>query len=145
MTPHNPFSRHASRLAQRVARELKRFGWKLGAVMTDNGSEFRARAFRDTVERLGAEPRFIRGGRPQTDGCVERVHGTILEECLEARLRPVLVPGLWGLRRDIFATTTRTASTPGARLAARRRWKSSAPTRCGQAGEPSHRLRIRTH
>ena len=81
MTPHNPFSRHASRLAQRVARELKRFGWKLGAVMTDNGSEFRARAFRDTVERLGAEPRFIRGGRPQTDGCLERVHGTILEEC----------------------------------------------------------------
>ena len=49
--------------------------------MTDNGSEFRSRQFGETVAALGARQRFIQAGRPQTNGCVERVQGTILEEC----------------------------------------------------------------
>ncbi len=139
VTPHNPASRYASGLARWVAADLKRFGWELGAVMIDNGNEFPARAFRETVASLGAEHRFIRSGRPQTNGCVERVHGTILEECWKPAFAQYLVPGfsvsaaIW---RDIFATTTRTAPAPDAGLGAVRRWRSSAPTRCGQAGEP---------
>lgn len=101
VTPHNPSSRYASRLARRVARDLKRFGWELGAMLTDNGTEFRARSFRETVESLGAEHRFIRSGRPQTNGCVERVHGTILEECWKPAFAQYLVPGFLGLRRDL--------------------------------------------
>ena len=45
--------------------------------------------------------RFIRSGRPQTNGCVERVHGTILEECWKPAFAQYLVPGFQGLRRDL--------------------------------------------
>ena len=48
-------------------------GWHLQQVTTDNGSEFRAKAFGAAVERLGAHRRFIRARRPNSDGCVERV------------------------------------------------------------------------
>jgi transposase InsO family protein len=77
----NPRSRHTRELLHRVACELAAAGWKLREVTTDNGSEFRAREFRDAVERLDARQRFIRAGRPNSNGCVERVQLTILEEC----------------------------------------------------------------
>lgn len=101
VTPRNPSSRYTSRLARRVAQDLKRCGWKLEAVMTDNGSEFKAAEFRETVEKLGAEHRFIRSGRPQTNGCVERLQGTILEECWKPAFARYLVPRYTGLRRDL--------------------------------------------
>lgn len=101
VTPRNPSSRFTSRLARRVARDLKRFGWKLEAVLTDNGSEFKAADFRETVEELGAEQRFIRSGRPQTNGCVERLQGTLLEECWKPAFARYLVPRYTGLRRDL--------------------------------------------
>lgn len=101
VTPHNPSARYTSRLARRVARDLKRFGWKLEAVMSDNGSEFRANRFRSTAEELGAEHRFIRSGRPQTNGCVERFQGTVLEECWKPAFARYLVPKQTGLRRDL--------------------------------------------
>jgi transposase InsO family protein len=53
VTPRNPSAHWTSRLAQRVARELAEHGWRVEAVMTDNGQEFRSRAFRDAVGRLG--------------------------------------------------------------------------------------------
>ncbi|MDX1396232.1 MAG: DDE-type integrase/transposase/recombinase [Gemmatimonadota bacterium] len=101
VTPHNPSTQLASKLARRVARDLKRFGWKLEAVMTDNGGEFRSGLFRETVAELGAEHRFIRSGRPQTNGCVERLQGTILQECWKPAFAQYLVPGFTGLRRDL--------------------------------------------
>jgi transposase InsO family protein len=100
-TPHNPSSHYTSLLAKRVARDLKRFGWKIDAFMTDNGSEFRNRHFANTVAELGAELRFIRSGRPQTNGCVERLHGTILEECWKPAFARYLVPRYLGLREDL--------------------------------------------
>jgi len=100
VTPHNPSARYTSRLARRVARDLKRFGWKLEAILTDNGSEFRAGTFRGTVVKLGAEHRFIRAGRPQTNGCVERLQGTVLEECWKPAFARALVPRYTGLRRE---------------------------------------------
>ena len=77
----NPSAQWTSRLARRVAGDLSARGWKLETVMTDNGSEFRARQFGETISALGARQRFIQAGRPQTSGCAERVQGTILNEC----------------------------------------------------------------
>lgn len=101
VTPHNPSARYTTRLVRRVARDLKRSGWKLEAVLSDNGSEFRSNQFRDAVRALGAEHRFIRSGRPQTNGCVERLQGTILEECWKPAFARYLVPRYTGLRRDL--------------------------------------------
>jgi transposase InsO family protein len=101
VTPRNPSARYTSRLARRVARDLKRFGWKLEAVLTDNGSEFRAQEFPETVQELGAQHRRIRSGRPQTNGCVERLQGTLLEECWKPVFARYLVPRYTGLRRDL--------------------------------------------
>ena len=69
--------------------------------MTDNGSEFRSRQFGETVAELGARQRFIHAGRPQTNGCVERVQGTILEECWKPSFARHLIPKQNGLRRDL--------------------------------------------
>jgi transposase InsO family protein len=80
-TERNPRSRHTRELLHRVARELKAAGWQLQEVTTDNGSEFRARDFGAAVTALGARQRFIHAGRPNSNGCVERVQLTILEEC----------------------------------------------------------------
>lgn len=101
VTPHNPAAQHASRLVRRVAADLKHFGWNLEAVLSDNGSEFRSHTFREAVEQLGAEHRFIRSGRPQSNGCVERLQGTILQECWKPAFARYLVPGFLGLRRDL--------------------------------------------
>lgn len=101
VTPHNPAARHASSLARRVAQDLERFGWSFEAASTDNGSEFRALEFRHTLDELGVEHRFIRSGRPQSNGCVERLQGTILQECWKPAFAQYLVPGYLGLRRDL--------------------------------------------
>ena len=47
--------------------------------------------------------RFIRAGRPQTNGCVERVHRTILEECWRPSFARALVPRYTALKRDLDA------------------------------------------
>jgi transposase InsO family protein len=101
VTPRNPDVKWTSQLARRVAAELSARGWRLEAVLTDNGSEFRSRRFRETVHALGTEHRFIRAGRPQTNGCVERVQGTILEECWKPSFARALVPKTTGLARDL--------------------------------------------
>ncbi len=101
MTPRNPSAKWTSLLARRVASELSARGWKLESVMSDNGSEFRSRAFGQTVASLGAKQRFIHAGRPQTNGCVERVQGTILEECWKPAFARHLIPKQTGLRRDL--------------------------------------------
>ena len=86
---------------RRVARELASAGWTLQALTTDNGSEFRAGEFRAAVQATGAEQRFIRAGRPQTNGAVEQVQRTILEECWRPSFVPSLVPKYTALRRDL--------------------------------------------
>ena len=97
----NPREPHASRLARRVASELAAFGWDLAAVTTDNGSEFRNDRFTQTLSSLGASHRLIRAGRPTSNGAVERVHRTILEECWRPSFARSLVPKLTALRRDL--------------------------------------------
>src|SRR4051812_321948 len=95
----NPRSRHTRELLHRVAAELAAAGWKLREVTTDNCSEFRANG-RD-VDRLGARQRFIRAGRPNRNGCVERVQLTILEECWRPAFARSLVPKKTALARDL--------------------------------------------
>lgn len=100
-TPLNPSAARTSALAKRVAAELRAHGWRLERVLTDNGSEFRSSVFGDTVRELGAVQTFIRPGRPMTNGAVERVQRTILEECWRPSFARSLVPKLGGLVRDL--------------------------------------------
>jgi transposase InsO family protein len=100
-SPRNPAARHCSTLVERVAAELARAGWRLEAVITDNGSEFRAGDFSGTLRQLDVEHRRIRAGRPQTNGNVERLQQTILEECWRPSFARSLVPKLTALARDL--------------------------------------------
>jgi transposase InsO family protein len=97
----DPSAKQTSKLARRVARELKEAGWRLERVLCDNGNEFRGERFRGTVAALGARVTHIRSGRPQTNGHVEALHRLILEECW----RPVFARYLYlrytGLRREL--------------------------------------------
>jgi transposase InsO family protein len=102
-TPHNPDARFTSALLRRVHRELVAAGWQVERITTDNGSEFRSRTFRETAAELGVKHRFIHAGRPQSNGCVERVQRTVLEECWRRSFARSLVPKLTALARDLEA------------------------------------------
>jgi transposase len=97
----NPSAAQTSALARRVAKGLSQAGWALERVLVDNGNEFRASRFHQTVERLGARVTHIRAGRPQTNGHVERLHRTILEECWRPAFARYLQVRFTGLRRDL--------------------------------------------
>ena len=101
VTPRNPSARWTSELARRVAHDLSRRGWRLEAVSSDNASEFRSKEFEDALTRLNARHIFIRAGRPQSNGYVERVQGTVLEECWKPAFARYLVPKYTGLRHDL--------------------------------------------
>jgi transposase InsO family protein len=103
VTPKNPLAHYTSALAARVAQDLAARGWKLETILTDNGSEFRSRQFTRTIVDLGGRHRFIHAGRPQSNGCVERVQRTILEECWKPAFARYLIPKYTGLRRDLDA------------------------------------------
>jgi len=100
-TDRNPRSRWTAELVHLVARELRAAGWELGEITTDNGSEFRAREFREAAEAEGARQRFIKAGNPNSNGCVERLQLTILEECWRPAFARALVPKVTGLGRDL--------------------------------------------
>jgi transposase InsO family protein len=101
VTRRNPSAQWTSALARTVAADLAARGWKLERVMSDNASEFRSSVFGQTVARLGARHTFIRAGRPQTNGCVERVQQTILDECWKPAFARSLIPKQTGLRLDL--------------------------------------------
>jgi transposase InsO family protein len=100
-TERNPRARCTRELIHRVAAELAAAGWRLSEVTTDNGSEFRSGEFRAAVAKLGARQRFIRAGRPNSNGCVERVQLTILEECWRPSFARSLVPKMTALAHDL--------------------------------------------
>ena len=97
----NPHAKQTSKLARRVAAELKRAGWRLERVLCDNGNEFRGEAFKQTIERLGARRTHIKSGRPQTNGHVEALHRLILEECWRPAFARYLYPRYTGLKREL--------------------------------------------
>jgi len=69
--------------------------------LSDNGSEFTSHKFRDQITRLGGRTTRIRAGRPQTNGHVENLHRTILEECWRPSFARSLYPAYTALRRDL--------------------------------------------
>lgn len=65
-------------------------GLALGAVLTDNGTEFcgnEDHPFESLLFTLGVEHRRTRVKRPQTNGFVERFHRTVLDEFFRVELR----------------------------------------------------------
>jgi transposase InsO family protein len=100
-TPLNPSASNTSRLARRVAADLASFGWRLERALTDNGQEFRSAEFGDALREVGAVQTRIHPGRPTSNGSVERVQRTILEECWRPSFARSLVPKLGGLERDL--------------------------------------------
>jgi transposase InsO family protein len=98
--PAGPTVEHTSALARRVARELQAAGWQLQRVLTDNGSEFGRREFAARLP-AGVTHTRIRAGRPQTNGHVERLHRTILEECWRPAFARFLQVRYSGLRREL--------------------------------------------
>jgi len=101
LTPRNPSARFTSELPRRVAADLAARGCELGKVITDNASEFRSQGFEAAVVQVGARHTFIHAGRPQTNGVVERVQETILEECWKPAFARYLIPRCTGLRLDL--------------------------------------------
>jgi transposase InsO family protein len=97
----NPTATQTSKLARALARELKAAGWKLERVLSDNGNEFRGERFPATLERLGARHSRIHAGRPQTNGHVEALHKTILDECWRPAFARYIFPRYTGLRREL--------------------------------------------
>lgn len=97
----NPSAAQTSKLARRVARELTAAGWRLERCLCDNGNEFKGPRFHQTVERLGAHLTHIHAGRPQTNGHVEALHKTILDECWRPAFARYLYPRFRGLRREL--------------------------------------------
>lgn len=95
-----PTVEHTSALARRVASELQQAGWQLERVLTDNGNEFGRREFGARLPD-GVRHSQIRSGRPQTNGHVERLHRTILEECWRPAFARYLQVRFSGLRRDL--------------------------------------------
>ncbi|MEZ5077970.1 MAG: DDE-type integrase/transposase/recombinase [Solirubrobacterales bacterium] len=96
----NPTAKQTSGLARRVASELREAGWRAERFLSDNGNEFKGE-FTKTVERLKARHTRIHAGRPQTNGNVEALHKTILEECWRPAFARYMQPRLGGLRREL--------------------------------------------
>lgn len=95
-----PTVAQTSRLARRVAAELQQTGWRLERVLTDNGNEFGRRQFGKRLPD-GITQTQIRSGRPQTNGHVERLHRTILEECWRPVFARFLHVRYSGLAREL--------------------------------------------
>src|SRR3954447_17100828 len=95
-----PTVQQTSALARRIAAELQHAGWRLERVLSDNGNEFGRQAFGSRLP-AGTLHTQIRSGRPQTNGHVERLHRTILEECWRPAFARYLQVRFSGLKRDL--------------------------------------------
>jgi transposase InsO family protein len=147
VTRRNPSATWTSQLARTVAADLAERGWKLERVMSDNASEFRSASFGQTITALDARHSFIRAGRPQTNGCVERVQQTILDECWKPAFARYLIPSrpacgwIWSAT---CATTTPNGPTPAAGPRAGPLRRSSERPSCGTSADASPQLGDRT-
>ncbi len=63
--------------------------------------EFRSQEFSAALAALDVEHIYIHAGRPTSNGCVERVQQTLLEECWKPAFARYLTPKYTGLRRDL--------------------------------------------
>jgi transposase InsO family protein len=132
-----PTALQTSKLARRVASDLAKAAWKLERVITDNGNEFR-RGFDQLLEHHHTRHTRIHPGRPQTNGHVERLHKTILDECWRPSFARYLHITLGGLRRDLdqYITFYNTDRTHNGRIT-----KGRIPA---DIIDPAHKMRPRT-
>ena len=73
---------------------------RIERVMTDNAMAYRrSRAWATALAELGAEPRFTRAYRPQTNGKAERFNRTLADE--------------WAYQRPFTSSADRAAALPG--------------------------------
>jgi transposase InsO family protein len=95
-----PVAAQTSRLARRVAADLARCGWQLKRILSDNGNEFRGH-FDHQLAHHDIRHTRTRPGRPQTNGHVERLHKTILDECWRPSFARYLHNRYHGLKTDL--------------------------------------------
>jgi transposase InsO family protein len=74
--------RTAARFLVRALRWFRCQGVRVWRMLTDNGSAYRSKVFRDVARRLSIRHSRTRPYRPQTNGKVERWIRTMLSECL---------------------------------------------------------------
>jgi transposase InsO family protein len=72
-------------------------------MLYDNGNEFRGSDFTSTLQKLNAAHSRIHAGRPQTNGNVEALHKTILDECWRPACDRYIYPRYSGLKRELEA------------------------------------------
>ena len=96
----NPTAKQTSKLARRVAKTSKPPAGTSSASSHDNGNEFRG-STSDHPQPARRPPPRIHAGRPQTNGNVEALHKTILDECWRPAFARYLYPSLTGLRREL--------------------------------------------
>ncbi len=100
-TAHNPSATHTTALAHRVAQDMARWDWNWKGCSTDRGNEFVDHRFGDTLAEFGVKHRFIAPGRPQSNGKVEQVQNTLLQELWKPAFVNYTQPSITGLRRDL--------------------------------------------
>jgi hypothetical protein len=86
--PTSPTDRQASPTRRQRARERR---LAIGALLSDDGNEFRGDFNRTTVA-LKARHTRIHAGWPRTNGHVEALRKTILDECLRSAFARYLYP-----------------------------------------------------
>lgn len=81
ITTGRPTSQTTIRFVDLIRRRWADRGYPIAAVLSDNGPEFIAHAFRDHLTGLGIEHRRIPPRSPNHNAVVERFHQTMLDEC----------------------------------------------------------------
>jgi hypothetical protein len=113
----------------------------------DNASEFTSAELVAALVARGARNRRIHAGRPQSNGAVERVQLSVLDECWRpAFARSPSSPAFGASWSATSATTTPTGPAPGGSPRAERRSRSSEKARMWlpRASEVSPHLGVRT-
>ena len=72
---------HTVRFIDQLLRHYRRQGVTVRAVLSDNGPEYKATAFRAHLVEKGLRHERIPARSPNHNAVCERFHGTILEEC----------------------------------------------------------------
>ena len=119
-------------LARRVAAELQRRAGSSSASSPTTAPSSAAGLRRRLP--AGVAHTQIRSGRPQTNGHVERLHRTILEECWRPAFARYLQVRYSGLQRELAPTCTTTTTTANTTDASPRTMPRRPRLRCPQDG-----------
>ena len=72
---------HTIAFVDHVRKTMRRLGWPVRHVLTDNGPEYVARVFQDHLTEVGLVHVRIPPRSPNHNAVVERFQGTMLQEC----------------------------------------------------------------